>query len=418
MKKLCSKYVESVVKKAIAGKLTSRAAAAKLGVSRQYINRLKKAYGERGAAAFEHGNRGKDRKWKTDEMTEKRIAELYSGKYAGFNFSHFLEKLNEEEGIKITYRPLYRILSSAGFLSPKKHRARKERAKHPSRPRRECFGELLQIDASAHAWFGESFPKATLHGAIDDATGTVMGLCFDKEETLKAYYEMARQILTKYGIPAAFYGDNRTIFEYRKLSERERTIDRDVHIQFKRMCQALGIELITTSVSQAKGRIERLWGTLQSRLMSELRVRGITTIEGANAYLPEFMADFNGRFALSPDTERSLFAEPPAPNEIDFYLSIQYRRVADSGSAISFLGKRLQLVDGDGSIALVSPKEEIDVYVTLSGKTVAVHEGKIWDTVEVEKRAKGENGQKKNERPAWKPGPNHPWRKMAISRKQ
>ena len=418
MKKLNSKYVESVVKKAADGKIASRDAAAKLGVSRQYLNRLKKAYGERGAAAFEHGNKGKSREWKTDGETEKRVIELYSGKYAGFNFAHFLEKLNEDEGIAIGYRPLYRILSSAGFASPKKHRAKREKAKHPSRPRKECFGELLQIDASIHDWFGPEHPKATLHGAIDDATGMVMGLYFDKEETLRGYYEMARQILTKYGIPAAFYGDNRTIFEYRKLSEKGKTIDRDVHIQFKRMCQTLGIELITTSVSQAKGRIERLWETLQSRLISELRLRGITTIDGANRYLPEFMADHNRRFALAPDMEKSLFAEPPAPREIDFYLSTQYQRVSDNGSAISLFGKRLQLVDDWGGVALIPAKTVVDVYVTLSGKIVAVHGEKLWNTVQIEKRQEARGTKRKVGRPAWKPGPNHPWKRMVISTKK
>ena len=272
MNGLNESYVESIVRKAIAGRLTTGQAAAKLGVTKQYVNRLKKAYAEKGAAAFRHGNSGRSRPWKTDAETEARIVGLYKGKYAGFNFRHFLEKLNEEEGIAVAYDTLHRILTSAGFKSPKKHRTRKEKAEHPSRPRREHFGELLQIDASLHAWFGNDAPKATLHGAIDDATGTVMGLFFDGEETLKGYYEMAWQVLTKYGIPEAFYGDNRTIFEYRRLSERDQTPDRDVRTNFKRMCQQLGIELITTSVSQAKGRIERLWGTLQSRLISELRV--------------------------------------------------------------------------------------------------------------------------------------------------
>lgn len=239
-------YVESVIRKAKEGKLTTGQAAAKLGISKQYVNRLKRAYAEKGASAFGHGNRGKAPKWKTDSKTERRILSLYEGKYAGFNFRHFAEKLNEEEGIRATYRNVHRILTAAGFRSPKGHRAKKEKAEHPSRPRRKCFGELLQIDASIHNWFGEALPKATLHGAIDDATGTVMGLFFDKEETLKGYYEMMWQILNKYGIPEAFYGDNRTIFEFRKLSEKNQTIDRDVHINFKRMCQQLGIELITT----------------------------------------------------------------------------------------------------------------------------------------------------------------------------
>ena len=136
----------------------------------------KKVIRREGGLAFRHGNEGKERPWKTKPATEARIIALYRGKYAGFNFRHFLEKLSEEEGIAISYEPLRRILTSAGFKSPKGHRSKKEKAKHPSRPRRKCFGELLQIDASIHNWFGDSLPKATLHGAIDDATGSVMGL--------------------------------------------------------------------------------------------------------------------------------------------------------------------------------------------------------------------------------------------------
>lgn len=410
-------YVESVIKKAISGKLTTGQAAAKLGVTKQYVNKLKRAYAERGPSAFGHGNRGKPPKWKTDPETEGRILSLYGGKYAGFNFRHFLEKLNEDEGIRATYRNVHRILTAAGFKSPKRHKSRKEEAKHPSRPRRKGFGELLQIDASIHNWFGDGFPKATLHGAIDDATGTVMGLFFDREETLKGYYEMAWQILNKYGIPEAFYGDNRTIFEYRKLSERNRTVDRDVRINFKRMCQQLGIELITTSVSQAKGRIERLWGTLQSRLISELRLRGITAIEAANSYLPEFMADYNRRFAAKPDMENSLFAPAPSPKEIDFYLSTEFQRVADNGSSFGFEGKRHQLIDEDGVVARIPPKTVVDIYVTRSGKRVAAFDGGLWALVEVERRQAGPKP-KKAGRPPFVPGPNHPWRKFVINPKK
>lgn len=410
-------YVESVIKKAISGKLKTGQAAAKLGISKQYVNRLKKAYSEKGPSCFAHGNKGKTKPWRTDPETESAVIGLYEGKYAGFNFRHFVEKLNEDEGMRVTYRNVHRILTSAGFRSPKRHKARREKAKHPSRPRRQCFGELLQIDASIHNWFGDSLPKATLHGAIDDATGTVMGLWFEKEETLKGYYEMMWQILNKYGIPEAFYGDNRTIFEFRKLSERNQTVDRDVHINFKRMCQQLGIELITTSVSQAKGRIERLWGTLQSRLISELRLRGITTIEAANSYLPEFMADHNRRFALKPDMESSVFAPAPSPREIDFYLSTEFQRTADNGSSFGFGGKRHQLVDDEGVLAKIPPKTVIDIYVTRSGKRVAAFDGKLWALVEVEKRQR-EPKPKAAGRPKYIPGPNHPWRKYVLKAKK
>ena len=415
MKGVPDAYVESIVKKALSGKLDTREAAAKLGISRQYLNRLKRAYAQRGRSCLVHGNAGRAPAWKTDPATEERIVSLYKGKYDGFNFRHFLEKLNEDEGIAIAYRPLHRILTEAGMRSPKGQRHKKSGNIHPSRPRREGFGELLQIDASIHNWFGDGFPKATLHGAIDDATGTAMGLWFDREETLAGYYEMAWQIFTKHGIPEAFYGDNRTIFEYRKLSEKDKTIDRDVHVNFKRMCTQLGIELITTSVSQAKGRIERLWGTLQSRLVSELRLRGITTIEEANAFLPSFTADFNRRFAAQPDMETSLFVPAPTPKEIDFYLSTEFRRISDNGSCFGFRSRKCQLADEDGKAARIPPKTEISIYVTRSGKEVAVFDGKLWELCEVQKR---EIESKRVGRPKYIPGPNHPWRKFVIKPKK
>jgi hypothetical protein len=175
--------------------------------------------------------------------------------------------------------------------------------------------------------------------------------------------------------------------------------------------------LITTSVSQAKGRIERLWGTLQSRLISELRLRDITTIGEANAYLPEFMADYNRRFAAKPDMESSLFAASPSPKEIDFYLSVEFQRVADNGSSFGFEGKRHQLIDEDGIVAKIPPKTVVDIYVTRSGKRVAVFDGKLWSLIKIEKR-QAEPKPKPVGRPKYIPGPNHPWRRYVLKAKK
>ncbi len=417
MNNLNNSYVESIIKKAIDGSITTRHAARKLGISRQYVNRLKKQYLANGIKAFNHGNKGKERAWKTDSCTKAKIIELYSGKYSGFNFRHCHEKLTEVEGIGVSYKTLHSILGGAGFKSPKGHRKGRKENLHPSRPRRQCFGELLQIDASLHNWFGEKYPKATLHGAIDDAAGTIMGLWFCKEETLKGYYEMMWQILTKYGIPEGLYGDNRTIFEYRKLSEKGQTIDRDIHIQFKRMCRQLGIELITTSVSQAKGRVERLWGTLQSRLISELRLRGITTIDEANSYLGDFMQDYNKRFALKPDMEASLFAPSPSPKEINFYLSTQYERLIDNGSSSSFMNKKWQLSGSEGKTVKLFPKSRIELYIARDGQILAFYDGKSYDIKSRDASPEDKAEAKKVGRPKWKPGPKHPWRR-SLAKKQ
>ena len=160
MKRLNDSYVEGVIKKAANGKMTTGQAAARLGCTKQYVNKLKRKYEAEGKTAFSHGNSGKPKKWRTPPETERRIVELYAGKYAGLNFRHFLEKLAEAEGIRPTYPTLLRILKEAGFSSPKHHKKRKPRNEHPSRPRKDNFGEMLQIDASIHNWFGDGFPQS------------------------------------------------------------------------------------------------------------------------------------------------------------------------------------------------------------------------------------------------------------------
>ena len=418
MRGFTDKYVEAVMRKVLNGSMTVKGASVRLGVSRQYLYVLKDRYLKEGAICLAHGNKGKQRQWKIPDEIAQRIVALYRGKYQGFNFRHFLEKLNEVELIEVTYGSLYRILTEAGIRSPKQQKLKSKDNIHPTRPRRECFGELLQTDASLHRWFGEEFPKATLHGSVDDSSGTVMGLFFDKEETLWGYYNMLRQILLKYGIPEAFYADNRSIFDFRKIQEKNQSIDRDVHIQFRRCCNQLGIELITTSTPQAKGRVERLWGTLQSRLVSELRLNGITTIEEANAFLPSFMEDYNRRFASEPDYVNSLFVPAPEEKEIDYYLSIQYERRIDNGSAFTILGSKLQLVDTRGKVLRIPRHTVIDVYRTFDNFIVAVYEGRFYET-----RTAVQDEQKPQKVPVpekqhWKPSSSHPWRRYVTARKQ
>jgi len=416
MKGFSDQFVEGIVKRAIKGTISSKEAATKLGISRQYLNKLKSKYKIMGKSCFTHGNKGKERTWKTSFDLEQTIIKLYCEKYQNFNFRHFLEKLNEVEHIEISYQPLYRILTTAGFESPKGQRPRKPSNIHPTRPRKENFGELLQIDASLHNWLGSEGPKITLHGAIDDATGIVMGLYFDKEETLKGYYNMVRTILLKYGIPESFYSDNRTIFEYRKLADRNKTIDKDVQTQFKRCCQQLGIGIITTSVPQAKGRIERLWGTLQSRLTAELALNGIHSIDEANAFLPAFTIDFNNRFAELPDYEKSLFVPPPSAQEINYYLSVLYYRSIDSGSSFKFYGKKLQLVDSSNKVVRINKKEIIDVYLTFDKTVVAVYDGRFYETRPAEIKETSETKPAINpKKEKWKPAPYHPWRKAVVA---
>ena len=332
-----------VIKELVDHKGNKNRAAKKLGISRRQIDRLIIKYKEKGKSGFIHGNRGKYPSKTLDKSISEDIILLYKTKYQDFNFNHFKEYLEEEENIKVSYNFIYKHLTNAGILSPKARKKTKRKAikkklltenkvnlvmteeqietiinheisledAHPRGEKPKYFGEIIEMDGSIHLWFGER--KVCLHLAIDKSTSTIVGAYFDKEETLNGYYHVLYQILTNYGIPYSFLTDNRTVFNYLSLNPDKRTSDKDVLTQFGYACKQLGIELKTTSVSQAKGLIERTNGTFQGRLVNELRLNGITTIEEANKYLTEiFVPKFNKKFAMDYKIFKSVFEKSPS----------------------------------------------------------------------------------------------------------
>src|SRR5574344_1477735 len=268
-------------------------AAIKLNCSLRNINRLLKGYREFGKQFFIHGNRERKPSTTLQVEIQEKIVSLFKDKYFDFNFKHFFEKLTTVEGIKCSYPTVVSLLYSRGFVSPKAHKKTKKRIKealkkiekiesvsitkeeeskivplkeaHPRMPRSKYFGELIQMDASLELWFGDA--KTQLHIAIDDATGKIVGGYFDKQETLFGYYQITSQILNNYGIPAKFLTDRRTVFDYKKSGDT--SLENDYTTQFGYACSQLGIALESSSVPQAKGRVERVFGTLQSRLKAE-----------------------------------------------------------------------------------------------------------------------------------------------------
>jgi len=287
-------------------------ASKKLGLSRRQIDRLIITYKEKGKSGFIHGNRGKCPFKTLDKSISEDIILLYKTKYQDFNFTHFREYLDEKENIHVSYKCVYNILTKEDILSPRARKKTKreftkqrllqekkinstmqeeqiesivshEVALEDSHPRGEkpkYFGEVIEQDGSIHAWFGGF--KSCLHLAIDKATSTIVGAWFDRQETLNAYYHVFYQILTNYGIPYKFLTDNRTVFNYMSLNPDKRTSDKDVLTQYGYACKQLGIELNTTSVSQAKGLIERTNGTFQGRLVQELRLNRLLLMMQTN----------------------------------------------------------------------------------------------------------------------------------------
>lgn len=271
-------------------------ASKKLGLSRRQVDRLIIKYKEKGKAGFVHGNRTRKPINDLDKSISEDIILLYKNKYQDWNFNHFKEFLKQDENIDVSYDFIYKTLTKSDILSPKARKKNKreytkkrllqekkinlamsnEQIEHiinheiyleDSHPRGEkpkYFGEVIEQDGSIHMWF--SGIKTCLHLAIDKATSTIVGAWFDKQETLNGYYHVFYQILTKYGIPYKFFTDNRTVFNYMSLNPNKRTSDKDVLTQYGYACKQLGVELETSSVSQAKGLIERTNGTFQGRL--------------------------------------------------------------------------------------------------------------------------------------------------------
>ena len=344
-----------------------------LGCTKRHINRMIQGYIKDGKAFFIHGNRGKKPATTIRPDVRSQVIDLYRTKYYEANFEHYTELLKKHEGISISSSSVMSILESEYILSPKATKAKRRRIKqalrakkqaatskkelsqiqanlvavedaHSRRPRCAYFGELLQMDATPYEWVPGQIWH--LHLAIDDASGVVTGAWFDTQETLNGYYHVFEQILTDYGIPYKFLTDKRTVFTYKKkgaLSD-----DKDTYTQFAYACKQLGIQLESSSVPQAKGRIERLNQTLQSRLPIEFRLAGVTDINNANEFLYHYIKEFNEKFSLPCNGIKSVFEKQPSKEKINLTLAVLTERTVDAGHAIQFEKKFYKMLDNKG----------------------------------------------------------------------
>jgi transposase len=275
-------------------RLTQKEAAGMLGISTRQVKRLWRAYRKRGAAGLVSKRRGKPSNNRLDAGVAQQALDWIKEKYEDFGPTLAHEKLSEVHKLKLSRESVRRIMIEEGVWKPKRA---KQPSAHQMRERRACFGELVQIDGSDHDWFEGRGPKCTLLVYIDDASGQIGELWFVPDETFFAYFEASRHYFERYGKPAAFYSDKHGIFRV----NQEQTVGLGSGLtQFGRAMQELDIQIICANTPQAKGRVERANQTLQDRLVKELRLRGISDIDNANAFLPEFREDFNQRFAVQP----------------------------------------------------------------------------------------------------------------------
>ena len=349
------------------------AAAVKLGCTPRHINRLIKKYKEKGKEAFVHGNRGRKPVHSFTEEQKLEIITIYNNKYFDATFAYACELLAENDGIYISPSAFTKIMYENFITSPRTTKAvRKRLAKelrsqqktvnskqkqdelqaaivsvedsHSRRPRCAYFGEMLQMDASVHPWFGDT--RTNLHIAIDDSTGQLLGAYFDEQESLNGYYHVFHQILTKHGIPAMFYTDRRTVFEYR--NKKMDKAELDTYTQFSYACKQLGVEIKTTSIAQAKGRVERAFQTLQQRLPIAMRLAGVTTLDEANIFLNSYIKEYNARFALPINSTKSVFEKQPDNETINQILAVLTERSVDCGHCIKFQKQYYRTMDRQG----------------------------------------------------------------------
>lgn len=285
------------------------AAARLMGLSRSQVHRLLAGYRERGAAALISTRRGKRSNRALPDVHRELAIAIIAERYADFGPTLAAEKLSELHDLTVSKETIRKWMIAAGFWTTKADRRRI----YQPRNRRDCLGELVQIDGSPHAWFEDRGPKCALLVFIDDATSAIMHLRFCPSESTFDYMAAFRAYVGEHGKPVAFYSDKHSIFRTPKAA-RKTSGDQEGMTQFGRMLDELNIDIICANTPQAKGRVERANRTLQDRLVKELRLQGIDTIEDANGFAPAFMEDFNRRFAKPAKNPKDVH-RPLAPHD-------------------------------------------------------------------------------------------------------
>ena len=346
-------------------------AAAVLGLSVRQVRRLLAAYRKEGAASLAHGNRGRSSAHRIPLDTREQILELARGPFQDYNDIHFTEKLNQEHGIPVSRSSLRRLRRSIGQGSPRKRRPPRHRSRRERFPLR---GMLLQIDGSCHDWLEGRGPPLVLIAAIDDATNEVPHALFRYQEDAAGYFELIHAISQSHGVPQAVYADRHTIFQSPAKPTIQQQLSGELpRSQFGRLMDELAIQSIPAHSPQAKGRIERLFGTLQDRLVKELREAQASTLEQANQVLSAYLPNFNTQFALSPAQPGSAYRPWPADLQPAHVFCFKHQRSVANDNTISFDGKRLRIPPGPNRITYA--RARVDVLQYLDGRLAICHKG-------------------------------------------
>lgn len=443
----------NIIGDVVSGKINKNRAEVKLGLSRRQIDRLVNIYKNKGKSGFIHGNRDKKPKTIISDEVQKQILDIFINKYNCLaNVQHLTEILREDHNISVSTTSVHKILKENNLCSVKankktkrnikkqikleaknkKAKTKKEHNKHikmlevldnknlhPLREKKRYAGELIQMDASSYKWV-ENEETWHLHLAIDDSTGLVVGAYFDTQETLKGYYEITKQMIVNYGIPSTVYTDRRTIFEYKKQNIDD--ISKDSFTQYEYACSQLGITIKTTSIPQAKGKIERLHQTFQSRLTIEFIRNDIKKIEQANEFLIYYLQKYNQQYALQLNGTKNVFQKQEDVEKLDSILAVLAHRVVQNGCFIKFKNKKYFPYNSDGEKQLFRGGTKCLVIKTLSGQLLCNINDVLYSMVEFEefeaysKEFDYHIPEEKPKKKQYIPPLTHPWRQDSFNR--
>jgi hypothetical protein len=330
------------------GRITTAQAADALGITPRQVRRLRRRLRQDGPEGLAHRSRDRRSARRLPDALRDQIVTLARGCYAGLNDHHLTEKLTVVEGLSVSRATVRRVLRAAGVVSPRRRRPPRHRSRRPRRPQ---AGLLLQLDGSPFAWFGPAQPVCSLLAAIDDATGAVLTACFRAAEDAAGYLGLLRTLGRTVGLPAAVYTDGHGIFVRNDphWTVAEELAGAQHPTQVGRALQALGIQHVVAESPQAKGRIERLWGTFQDRLVAELRLAGITTPPAGDAFLATtFLPAFNAQFAVPPAVAASAYRSVPRRVDLDWVCAFHYARRVAADNTVRVEDVTLQLAPGPG----------------------------------------------------------------------
>ena len=411
-----------VVQRLLDGQMSVEEAALVLGLSQRQIFRLKAKVKAQGPAALAHGNRGRQPPHALPQDLRQRVLELAQTKYKGCNYTFLSELLGEFEGISLSPSSVRRILKAAGIPSPRQHRPPKPHRRRPRKPQR---GMLVLLDGSDHHWLEDRGPRLTLLAAIDDATGQLLAALFRPSEDFEGYRLLLQQMAITHGLPLAIYSDRHSIFlspqTEDNLPHQEQLLGhRRPLTQIGRILNELGIQHLLAHSPQAKGRIERAFGTLQERLVIALRLAGVCTLDQANAFLPHFLEDYNRKFAVPPADSASAFRPLPAHLRLEHVFCRKEYRTLNPGYVIHYHRHTYRVVTPKGA-PVIPLRAVVEVHLLPDGHLSLGWQGHIYplqpfpqDPPHPQPAPSKESA---GSTPPRKPAANHPWKKPWSTRR-